>query len=80
MISSLNFVADYEDITRIPPADGDLGVLVCQPGPLFGIDAQEVVAQPPAPVSAAEGVSWLSRLLQRLTDWFARLRRQLTGA
>jgi hypothetical protein len=79
----LNFVADYGDITRIPPAEGDLGVLVCQPGPLFGIEAQEieaqeVVAQPE--VTATEGVPRRSRLLQRLMDWLARLRRQLTGA
>lgn len=66
----LNFVADDGDITRIPPAEGDLGVLVCQPGPLFGIEPRPVGPQPP----------WLSRLLQRLTGWLARLLRQLAGA
>jgi hypothetical protein len=72
----LNFVADYDDITRIPSAEGDLGVLVCQPGPLFEIEAQELERQPSE--SAAKDTSWLSRFWQRLTGWISRLRQQFT--
>jgi hypothetical protein len=74
----LNFVADYEDIARVPAAEGDLGVLVCRPGPLFSIEAQELERQPSE--SAAEGTPWLSRFRQRLTGWLSRLRQQLTDA